>query len=164
MTRFVDVRHEEWIGASPDLVRAQFADLQHHIEDRVHPRLALRRLPDGPHGLRYEQRVPRLGIPRRDVFERQFRPDGSMVDTSVDGASRGGSMAFRFRDEAALGRHGTLVRIDVHLPLPPLVGLLLKPLIAAQVRREVRESAAQDKADLETGGYRRVAEPWASAA
>jgi hypothetical protein len=45
------------------------------------------------------------------------------------------------------------VEITVRLPLPPLVGVLLRPLLEAQVRKEVRAAAAEDKHDIEVLGY-----------
>lgn len=154
MTRFAEVLHEEWIAAPIDTVRSQFADLQHHIDTHVHPKLTLRTLDnpaDGP--LRYEQTVRLLGIAQRDVFERRFGADGSMTDRSIEGFNQGGSLAFRFRRAQQGERPGTLVQIAVRLPLPPLVGGLLKPLLEGQIRRELRAAAAEDKTDIEQRGY-----------
>lgn len=185
MTQFAEVRHEEWIAAAVPRVRAQFADLQHHIDTKVHPKLEFRILPpdaggrgagpgaagavaavaavaavdavaaDGaPVAARYEQRVRLLGITQRDVFERRFTADGGMVDTSVEGFNRGGSLRFGFEPERRDGAEGTLVHITIRLPLPPLVGPLLRPLLEAQVRKEVAAAAAEDKHDIEVRGYR----------
>lgn len=154
MTRFAEVTHHEWIAASEAQVRAQFADLRHHIHANVHPKLTFEMLEDGPRTVRYVQRVKLLGITQRDVFERRFEPDGAMVDTSVEGFNRGGSLRFTFTPELRERRAGTDVQITIRLPLPPLVGGLLRPLLEAQVRREVAAAAAEDKADIEVRGYR----------
>lgn len=175
MTPFAEVRHEEWIAAAVPRVRAQFADLQHHIDAKVHPKLEFRILPPGdgaqradlraagtsaetaagaPVVARYEQRVRLLGITQRDVFERRFTADGRMVDTSVEGFNRGGSLSFTFEPERRDGTEGTLVQITIRLPLPPVVGALLRPLLQAQVRKEVAAAAAEDKHDIEVRGYR----------
>lgn len=156
MPSFAEVSHDEWIAAPEARVRSQFADLEHHIATGVHPKLALRVLGAlGPAGeLHYEQRVKLLGITQRDVFERRFTADGAMVDTSIAGFNKGGSLAFRFTPERRGGREGTCVNITIRLPLPPLVGPLVRPLLQAQVRREVRAAAAEDKYDLEVRGYR----------
>lgn len=154
MPRFVEVRHAEWIAAPLPQVRAQFGDLEHHIRTNVHPKLRfqlLQRRADG--SLRFEQRVRLLGISQRDVFERRFESDGSIVDTSVEGFNRDGSLRFQFDREVRDGRDGARVRITVRLPLPPVVGALIAPLLAAQVRREVRAAAQEDKFDLEVRGY-----------
>jgi len=158
MPRFAEVSHEEWIAAEDSSVRSQFADLRHHIEVGVHPKLQYRILESGPRtGVdvsRYEQRVKLLGITQRDVFERRFTADGGMIDTSVEGFNRGGSLSFRFTPERRGSVEGTRVDITIRLPLPPVVGLLLRPLLEAQVRREVAAAAAEDKHDIEVRGYR----------
>ncbi|MBI5719804.1 MAG: hypothetical protein HZC37_19200 [Burkholderiales bacterium] len=158
MPRFAEVSHEEWIAAGESRVRSQFADLRHHIEAGVHPKLQFRILEQGPRigadPARYEQRVKLLGITQRDVFERTFTADGRMVDTSVEGFNRGGSLSFRFSPERRGALDGTRVEITIRLPLPPLIGPLLRPLLEAQVRKEVVAAVAEDKHDIEVRGYR----------
>jgi hypothetical protein len=153
MTRFAEVTHVEWIAAPTDTVRAQFADLDHHIRAGVHPKLSFEVLPPGRAQARYVQRVRLLGITQRDVFERVVHPDGRMVDSSVEGFNRGGSLAFDFRSEARSGRPGTAVTITIRLPLPPLIGGLIRPLLEKQVRKEVSAAAAEDRHDIEVRGY-----------
>jgi hypothetical protein len=162
MSPFASVTHGDWIAAPPDLVRAQFADLQHHIDAGVHPKLSFRPLPPRDGCMRYEQVVRLLGLAQRDVFERRFDPDGTMTDTSVEGFNRGGSLQACFRPGFRNGRPGTEVTVTVRLPLPPLVGPLLRPLLEAQVRRELRTALAEDKNDLEVRGYRRAPLPTAA--
>jgi hypothetical protein len=69
-------------------VRAQFADLDHHIRANVHPKL------------------------RFEVHAR--------------------------------GHHDPL-------PLPPVIDALVKPLLQAQIRKEVSASVLEDRADIERG-------------
>jgi len=157
MDRFVEVTHREWIAAPEERVRRQFADLQHHIDTHVHPKLKLEIVEQGARGATYVQQVRLLGFWQRDVFVRSFTPDGVMVDTAVEGFNRGGSLRFRFGAETRAGVPGTEVEITVRLPLPPLLGALVKPLLAAQVRRELGNAAAEDKHDLEVRGYPRAA-------
>jgi len=179
MPRFAEVRHEEWIAAPESRVRAQFADLQHHIDAGVHPKLSFRILEQqavaraagrggpgegGAVSARYEQRVRLLGITQRDVFERRFTPDGRMVDTSVEGFNRGGSLGFAFTPERRGAVEGTRVDITIRLPLPPVVGALLRPLLEAQVRKEVAAAAAEDRHDIEVRGYRPSGAPHAGTA
>jgi hypothetical protein len=45
------------------------------------------------------------------------------------------------------------VAITIRLPLPPVIGPLLRPLLEAQVRKELRAAALEDKQDIEGGGY-----------
>lgn len=148
MPKFAEVHHSEWINAPRETVQRQFADLRHHISTQVHPRLRFEILAQDERSARYVQEVRLLGLRQRDVFERTIEEDGSMRDVSVEGFNQGGSLDFRFMPEAG----GTRVDIHIRLPLPaPLA--LLRPLLQAQVRREVRAAAAQDKHDIEVRGY-----------
>lgn len=154
MPAFAEVTHREWIAAPIADVRSQFADLDHHIHAQVHPKLSFEVLSQGAGRARYVQVVKLLGIRQRDVFEREIFADGRMVDTSVEGFNRGGSLAFDFRPQSRGGQAGTEVEICVRLPLPPVLGPLVKPLLESQIRKEVRAAAGEDKYDLEQRGYR----------
>jgi hypothetical protein len=155
--RYAVARHEEWIAAPTAVVRSQFADLDHHIRAGVHPKLRFEVLGRDGGTTRYLQEVKLLGIRQRDVFERRLQPDGTIVDLAVDGFNRGGSLKFSFEPEVRMGRAGTRVAIDVRLPLPPVVGALLRPLLEAQVRKELAAAAREDRADIEILGYPRAA-------
>ncbi len=153
MPRFAQASHREWIAAPPDTVRRQFADLDHHIRRNVHPKLHFEVLRRDPLVSRYLQEVRLLGLRQRDVFERRLHADGSIEDRAVEGFNRGGSLRVRFQPRRHAGRDGTEVQIDVRLPLPPLVGALLRPLLQWQLGRELRSAARQDKHDIEDLGY-----------
>lgn len=153
MPRFAEVMHTQWIAAPVDTVRAQFADLDHHIRRNVHPKLRFEVQERREAGARFVQEVKLLGLRQRDVFERRIEADGSIEDRSVEGFNRGGSLHFRFVPQPLAGRAGTNVEITIRLPLPPVVGPLLRPLLEAQVRKEVRAAALEDKADIESGAY-----------
>jgi hypothetical protein len=153
MTRFAEVTHHEWIAAPLATVRAQFADLQHHIAANVHPKLRFEVLQQSATRARYVQEVRLLGLRQRDVFEREFGADGSMTDTSVEGFNKGGSLQVRFTPASRGNAAGTEVELVVRLPLPPVVGRLIRPLLEAQVRREVVAAVAEDKHDIEVRGY-----------
>ena len=153
MTRFAEVVHHEWIAAAPAQVRAQFADLDHHVQANVHPKLRFEVLERRPDGARFVQEVRLLGIRQRDVFERRIAADGSIDDLSVEGFNQGGSLRFRFEPMARDGQAGTEVAITIRLPLPPVIGPLIEPLLRRQVRKEVQAAALEDKFDLEQRGY-----------
>ena len=153
MPRFTEVRHSQWIAAPQPTVRAQFADLDHHIRKNVHPKLRFEVLRRDERSARFVQEVRLLGVRQRDVFERSLMADGCMEDCSVEGFNRGGSLHFRFQPQTRQGRPGTQVDITVRLPLPPLVGPLIKPLLEAQIRKEVRAATLEDQADIEQGRY-----------
>jgi hypothetical protein len=161
MPRFVEVTHQQTIHAALHTVRAQFADLDHHIHANVHPKLRFQVLQRRPLGARFMQEVRLLGLRQRDVFERSILADGTILDESVEGFNKGGSLRFAF---APMGDgEGTCVTITIRLPLPPVVGLLIKPLLAAQVRKEVRAAALEDQRDIEQRGYPRGLEAAAAA-
>jgi hypothetical protein len=153
MTRFAEVRHEEWIAADLPIVKSQFADLEHHIHANVHPKLRFEVQHQSARRARYVQEVKLLGIRQRDVFEREFGADGSMTDTSVEGFNKGGSLHFEFGAETREARAGTRVMVTIRLPLPPVVGPLLKPVLEGQIRKELLAAVAEDKYDLEVRGY-----------
>ena len=163
MTRSIEVRHQEWIDAPPPVVRSQFADLRHHIDTNVHPKLRFEVIEQRPGYARFVQEVRLLGLRQRDVFERRIDADGTIVDRSVEGFNRGGSLEFRFEPQTVAGHDGTRVDIVIRLPQIPVIGPLVRPLLEAQVRREVRAAALEDKRDIEVRGYRRPAD-WTTAA
>src|SRR5438045_782834 len=96
MPRLAEVTHVQWIAAAPDAVRAQFADLEHHIRTNVHPKLRFELLERRARGARFMQEVRLLGLKQRDIFERSIAADGSIEDVSVEGFNRGGRLSFRF--------------------------------------------------------------------
>jgi hypothetical protein len=105
-------------------------------------------LSSGARRARFVQEVRLLGIRQRDVFEREVADDGSICDRSVEGFNKGGSLVVGFVGE----RGGTRVDIAIRLPMPGPM-FLLRPLLEAQVRREVRAAALEDKHDIEDRGY-----------
>ena len=156
MPRFAEVRHQQWIAAPDAVVAAQFADLDHHIQAQVHPKLRFEPLSRHAGGARFVQELRLLGLRQRDVFERRFDADGTMTDRSVEGFNAGGTLVFRFVPQAQAGRAGTGVEITIRLPLPPLIGPLLRPLLESQIRKEVTAAALEDRADIEQRGYPRA--------
>jgi len=153
MQKFVEVSHEELIAAPLSAVCSQFADLRHHISTNVHPKLRFEILSMSEHGARFVQEVKLLGIVQRDVFEREIAPDRlSMVDRSVEGFNKGGSLSFSFRPQAKDGAEATMVGITIRLPVPRFLGFLSGVLVG-QVRRELLAAVAEDKHDLEVRGY-----------
>ena len=155
MPRFAEVRHPQWIEAPLAVVRAQFADLDHHIHANVHPKLRFEVLARHAQGARFAQEVRLLGIRQRDVFERHIAADGTIVDRSVEGFNKGGTLTFNFSEETLEGKQGTRVDITIRLPLPPVIGALVRPLLEAQIRKEVTAAALEDRVDIERRGYPR---------
>jgi len=151
VSRFIEIQHDEWIAAGPDIVRAHYGDLHHRADARVHPREQLRVLRPGPTGPRYERVLHGFLGRQRDVFEREQMADGSVVDNVVSGSNWGRSVRVRFWRRTERGHHGTLVELTVTQPLPPLVGGLLARWMRGRLERELREMAGEDKIDVERG-------------
>ena len=151
MSRFIEIQHDEWIAASPDIVRAHYADLHHRAEARVHPRERLRLLRPGPTGPRYERALRGLLGSQVDVVEREQRADGSVVDNVVSGSNWGRSIRVRFWRRPEQDLQGTLVEFTVTQPLPPLIGALLTGWVRRRIEHELREMAGEDKQDVERG-------------
>lgn len=152
MSRTVEVKHRIWIQAPVETVQSQFADLYHHIDTNVHPKLRFEVLAHEPRRARFTQVVKLLGFSQRDVFDRTIADDGSIHDVSVEGFNKGGSLDFAFASRQSSGHDGTEVDITIRLPVPPLMGWLA-PLLEKQVRREVTQAALEDKYDVEQRGY-----------
>jgi hypothetical protein len=151
MTNFIEIQHDEWIAAAPDVVRAHYGDLGHRQVARVHPRERLRQLEPGPTGPRFERLVRSGWRVVRDVFERSHQPDGSVVDRCVAGANWGRTITARFFRGNEGSRIGTLLELTVTQPLRPLVGRLVGGWIRRRIERELHEYAADNKADVERG-------------
>jgi hypothetical protein len=146
--RMVEVKHRIWIQAPPRAVRAQFADLRHHIEANVHAKLKFEVLAQDARHARFTQEVNLMGLRLRNLFERTVAEDGSIHDVSVDGFNKGATMDFRFSwPRRHAGGHPD--RIPV-----PLSMSWAAPVVQSQLKREVAASALEDKYDLEQRGYR----------
>ena len=155
MRRTVEVKHQVWIAAPVDKVRSQFADLNHHIDANVHPKLRFSVLAQEGQRARYTQEVKLLGMKQRDLFERTIDDDGTIHDVSIDGFNKGGRMDFHFTPDTDSGQPGTRVDITIRIPTPPLMGWAA-PLLKKQVTKEVTAAALEDKRDIESG-YPRAA-------
>jgi hypothetical protein len=151
VTRFIEIQHDEWIAATPDVVRSHYADLNHRQVARVHPDERLRLLPHGPEGPRFERVVRRGWTVARDVYERHYKVDGSVVDFCVAGTNWGRSITARFWRRVDDDRNGTLVEVTVTQPLPPVVGRLLARWIRRRIEHELQVATAEQKANVERG-------------
>lgn len=151
----LEVSHEEWIAAPLAVVRAQFADLHHHIAAGVHPKLRFEIISLGERRARFVQEERLLGIRQRDVFERVIAADRlGMVDTAITGPHRGRSLSFRFTPGTRAGRDATLVAVKVSMPVPRWLGVL-HPLWRVQIRRKLIATMEEDRHDIEVRGYPR---------
>ncbi|HVZ42978.1 MAG TPA: hypothetical protein VHA82_04130 [Ramlibacter sp.] len=153
MRKTVEVDYSLWIAAPLKTVQSQFADLQHHIDANVHPKLRYELLAQEPRRARYRQEVKLLGMRQADLMDRRIDDDGSIHDESIDGFNKGAKIDFRFEPKLQSGQAGTEVHVKLRLQTPPFMGLLA-PLLKKQVWKETDAAARQDKADIEGGHYR----------
>ena len=151
MSGFIEINHDQWMAAAPDVVRAHYTDLHHRQVARIHPRERIRPLAPGPTGPRFE-RVARSGWRTlRDVYERHERADGSVLDQCVVGSNWGRSLVARFWHSDDGARSGTLIELTLTQPLRPFVGRLMGRWLRRRLESELREFAAELKVDVERG-------------
>jgi hypothetical protein len=151
MSGFIEIQYDEWVAAGPDAVRRCYRDLHHRAAARPHPRERIRLLAPGPAGPRFE-RVARSGWRTlRDVYERHDRADGCVLDQCVAGSNWGRSIVARFWRSSDGAHSGTLVELTLTQPLRPLVGRLVGRWLRRRLDAELREFAAELKADVERG-------------
>ena len=151
MSGFIDIQHDEWVAAGPDVVRAHYTDLHHREVARVHPRERIRLLAPGPTGPRFE-RVARSGWRTvRDLYERHDRADGSVLDQCVVGSNWGRSIVARFWRSNDGAHTGTLIELTLTQPLRPFVGRLVGRWLRRRLEAELREFAGELKKDVERG-------------
>ena len=151
MPGFIEIQHDEWVAAAPDLARAHYADLHHREVARLHPRERLRLLAPGPTGPRFECLARSGWRTTRDLFERHERADGSVLDQCVAGSHWGRSIVARFWRSNDGARTGTLIELTLTQPLRPFVGRLLGRWMRGRLEHQLREFAADLKVDIERG-------------
>jgi hypothetical protein len=104
MTTSAAARATIEIGRPPDVVRAQFFDLDHAIRHRVHHGVSLRWLPPSQPGeRRVEQEIKLMTRSHLDVFVVEEGEGGAYVKRFVDGPNRGGRFEARFTALAGIG-------------------------------------------------------------
>ena len=151
MSGFIEIQHDEWVAATPDLVRAHYTDLHHREVARAHPHERLRQLPPGPVGPRYERLVRTGWRTLREVWERHDRVDGSVLDQCVAGAHWGRAIMARFYRSSDGSRTGTLIELTLTQPLRPVLAPFLGRWLRRRLEAELRQFAAELKADVERG-------------
>jgi len=151
MSGFIEILHDERVAADPETVHAHYVDLHHRGLARVHPRERLRERAPGPAGPRFEC-VARIGWSKGlDVWERHERPDGSVLDQCVAGPHWGRSIIARFPPDPQAADAGTVLELTLTQPLRPMLARVLGRLLRARLEAELRQFAAEIRADVERG-------------
>lgn len=137
------------IDRSADVVRQQFADIAHHQASGVHRGVSFEMIDDDGQQCRYRQ-VSRVGPLRLSQELELARTDaGPLVNTITRGQFKGGTIAFDVKasDE---GRSTVEARLAAQVRGVKAMAL---PVLRPTVRRALARALAEDKADLESGGY-----------
>jgi hypothetical protein len=139
------------IEASPDVVRAQYRDMDHHIRNSVHPSIEFHWEPGAPGERKIRTTFRILGLQQFDVAVLEDVPDGSMVIRYLEGTNAGMVVMHEF--VPLDGGKATQVKLGVEAPAT-LGRKLLGPLFKVGARQVLNKALAEDKADLEKGTYR----------
>ena len=133
----------------PNVVRAQYWDIDHHIRKNVHPGIVYKweESKPGERKIRTEFRL--LGIKQYDVSLLVDTPDGAFLIDYLEGANAGTKLLHEFVPE---GDGATLVRITAKVP-GALHRKMLGPLFRFAVRQVINKALREDKADVEGSGY-----------
>jgi hypothetical protein len=139
------------IEATPDVVRAQYRDIDHHLRDNVHPSIEYRWEAAAPGERKIRTTFRILGIPQFDVSLLEDAPDGSFLIRYLEGTNAGMVLVHKF--VPLDGGKATEVQISADAPAT-LGRKLLGPLFKVGARQVMTKALAEDKADIETGRYR----------
>jgi hypothetical protein len=131
------------------IVRQQFSDVEHHDLNRVHRGVRFEIIEDGVDQCRYLQ-VTRVGpVALRQELTLHRTPDGPLVNTVERGQFAGGSISF---DIEPTGPEQCTVRATV-VGAVPRWQVPAQPLMRRMIERNLAIALAEDKADIESGGY-----------
>lgn len=143
------VRQSLTIDAPPETVRKQFADVAHHEATGVHRDAAFTVINDDGTVCRYAQ-VSKLGpLAMRQEFELERVKSGPLINRIVSGPFTGGSITFAVRPA---GDGGSTVDATLEAAIPaPL--RIIAPVLRSRISRQLAFALAEDKVDIEQGGY-----------
>ena len=138
------------INSSPDRVREQYRDIDHHIRNNVHPSIHYQWEPAGPGERKIKTTFRILGIPQFDVSLLEDGADGSFIIRYLEGTNTGMVLVHRFI-EVEPG----VTEVQLSADAPSTLGRkLLGPLFVVGARQVMKKALAEDKRDLEQGDFR----------
>jgi hypothetical protein len=133
-----------------DEVRAQYRDIDHHIRNNVHPSIHYQWEPSAPGERKIKTTFRILGVPQYDVSLLEDAEDGSFVIRYLEGSNAGMVLVHKF---VPLGPSATDVQLFADAP-SSMGRKLLGPLFVAGARQVMKKALAEDKRDLEKGGFK----------
>src|ERR1700709_837214 len=138
------------IESSPDLVRQQYRDIDHHIRNNVHPSIRYEWQPGEPGERKIKTTFRILGLPQFDVSRLEDAADGSFVIRYLEGTNAGMVLVHRFV-EVEPG----VTEVQLSADAPSTLGRkLLGPLFVVGARQVMKKALAEDKRDLEQGDFK----------
>jgi uncharacterized membrane protein YebE (DUF533 family) len=136
--------------ATPDYVRAQYRDIDHHIRHNVHPDIQYQWEPAGPGERKIKTTFRILGVPQFDVSLLEDAPDGSFLIRYLEGTNAGMLLVHEF--VPLDGGKATEVRLRADAP-STLARKILGPLFTLGARQVMKKALHEDKADIEKGKF-----------
>ncbi len=137
------------IHCSPDRVREQYRDIDHHIRNNVHPSIHYEWQPGAPGERKIKTTFRILGLPQFDISLLEDGDDGSFIIRYLEGTNAGMVLVHRFV-EVEPG----VTEVQLAADAPSTLGRkILGPLFVVGARQVMKKALAEDKRDLESGTY-----------
>src|SRR5262249_1951759 len=137
------------IARAIDVVRRHFSDVDHHMTNRVHPRVEFTPVSNSGGECRFRKTIRILAIPIVDEVVLKRQPDGSIREDSVAGPNTGMRLVSSFRAD---GPQCTVTTLTVHLPMRGWKWLTA-PSLRFFIARRLTKALDEDRRDLESGTY-----------
>lgn len=138
------------IARAPEVVRKQFADIDHAIRDRIHEGVAMQWMPPrAPGERRVRQEIRLLGRTQVDEFLLEETAEGDVIKRFVEGPHKGTVIRQSFTPQ---GEGGTLVEVVATVPAKGF-RWAIGPLFKIAVRKTIDKTLGEQKHALEGGGY-----------
>jgi hypothetical protein len=138
------------INSSPDRVREQYRDIDHHIRNNVHPSIHYQWEPSAPGERKIKTTFRILGLPQFDVSLLEDAEDGSFIIRYLEGTNAGMVLVHRFV-EVEPG----VTEVQLSADAPSTLGRkILGPLFVVGARQVMKKALAEDKRDLERGDFK----------
>lgn len=134
-----------------DEVRAQFADMQYHIDQNVHPDITFTLLESTSGACRFKEEITVAGLRQVDEIVNTVLPNGDLQSDYVAGMNKGATLLVSFKEQGPLA---TIVSATLRIPVAGAKALIA-PILGIGAQNALAKAFGQDKKDLESGNYAR---------
>jgi hypothetical protein len=149
MRTIIDESATITISAPADIVRRQFADLDHHARNKPHPAVTFEILEATSDHTHYRQ-TSRVGPLRvTQEVDLPHAQTGPLVNTITKGQFRGGTITFDIAEDATDATTVT-ARLNATLTGPDAI---LGRLARRRLTRTLTAALEEDRIDIESGNY-----------